>query len=101
MLSSYTWSPSIDDSSDLQSPLEPQDSRFPNLERANSVNDQRHRWGTSAGFQSTGAKSGDGFFKHFLGGFTHVPIIEMASDLPLNLFSGLHHRTHPVNPLPL
>jgi len=30
---------------DLQSTLEPQDSRFPFLERANSDNDQRHRWG--------------------------------------------------------
>jgi len=28
---SYTWSHAIDDSTDLQSPLEPQDSRFPNL----------------------------------------------------------------------
>src|SRR2546430_5646479 len=33
LLSSYTYSHSIDDSTDLQSPLEPQDSRFPKLER--------------------------------------------------------------------
>ena len=66
LLSSYTYSHSIDDSTDLQSPLEPQDSRFPRLERANSVNDQRHRWVTSAVFQSLGAKSGDGFFKKTL-----------------------------------
>jgi len=39
MLSSYTWSHSIDNGTDLQSTLEPQDSRFANLERANSVND--------------------------------------------------------------
>src|SRR5216683_2608628 len=32
LLSSYTWYHSIDDSTDLQSPLEPQDSSFPNLE---------------------------------------------------------------------
>ncbi len=92
MLSSYTWSHSIDDSSDLQSPLEPQDSRFPNLERANSVNDQRHRWVTSAVFQSTGAKSGDGFFKHFLGSFTLAPIIELASGRPFNVISGTDLR---------
>src|SRR5216683_2346626 len=34
LLSSYTWYHSIDDSTDLQSPLEPQDSSFPNLERS-------------------------------------------------------------------
>src|SRR5258706_6336303 len=75
MLSSYTYSHSIDDSTDLQSPLEPQDSRFPFLERSNSVNDQRHRWVTSAVFQSPQGKGGDGFAKRFLGGFTVAPII--------------------------
>src|SRR5271168_347180 len=58
-LSSYTWSHSIDDSADLQSTLEPADSRFPNLERSNSDNDQRHRWVTSAVFQSSPAKGGE------------------------------------------
>ncbi len=49
-LSSYTWSHAIDDSTDLQTLLEPQDSRKPNLERGNSSFDQRHRWVTSAVF---------------------------------------------------
>src|SRR4029077_3415184 len=40
LLSSYTWSHSIDNGTDLQSTLEPQDSRFPFLEKSNSVNDQ-------------------------------------------------------------
>ena len=88
LLSSYTYSHSIDDSTDLQSPLEPQDSRFPRLERANSVNDQRHRWVTSAVFQSLGAKSGDGFFKKFLGDFTLSPIIEFSSGRPFNVITG-------------
>ncbi len=74
LLSSYTWSHSIDDSTDLQSPLEPQDSRFPNLERSNSVNDQRHRWVNSAIFQAAGAKSGDGFLKHLIADFTLSPM---------------------------
>ena len=88
LLSSYTFSHSLDDSTDLQSPLEPQDSRFPNLERANSVNDQRHRWVTSAVFQSGSAKSGDGFFQHFIGDFTLSPIVEFSSGRPFNVISA-------------
>jgi hypothetical protein len=92
MLSSYTWSHSMDDSSDLQSPLEPQDSRFPNLELSNSVNDQRHRWVTSAVYQSPAGKSGDGFFKHFFGNFTLAPIIELSSGRPFNVITGTDLR---------
>jgi hypothetical protein len=92
MLSSYTWSHSIDDSTDLQSPLEPQDSRFPQLERSNSVNDQRHRWVTSAVFQSGGAKSGDGFFKHLVANFTLSPIVEFSSGRPFNVITGKDTR---------
>jgi len=92
LLSSYTWSHSMDDSTDLQSTLEPQDSRFPFLERANSDNDQRHRWVTSAVFQSPSAKSGDGFFKHFLGDFTISPLIELASGRPYNILTDVDTR---------
>ena len=92
ILSSYTWSHSIDDSTDLQSPLEPQDSRFPNLERSNSVNDQRHRWVTSAVMHSESAKSGDGFFKHLIGDFTLSPIIEFSSGRPFNVITGTDTR---------
>ena len=88
LLSSYTFSHSIDDSTDLQSPLEPQDSRFPKLERANSVNDQRHRWVTSAVLQSPSGKSGDGFFKRFFGDFTLSPIVEFSSGRPFNVITG-------------
>jgi hypothetical protein len=92
LLTSYTYSHSIDDSTDLQSTLEPQDSRFPKLERANSVNDQRHRWVTSAIFQSPSAKSGDGFFKHFFGDFTLSPIVEFSSGRPFNVITATDSR---------
>jgi hypothetical protein len=92
MLSSYTYSHSIDNSTDLQSPLEPQDSRFPFLERSNSVNDQRHRWVTSAVFQNPSGKRSDGFAKQFLGGFTVAPIIEVASGRPYNIITGTDTR---------
>ena len=92
LLSSYTYSHSIDDATDLQSPLEPQDSRFLNLERSNSVNDQRHRWVNSAVFQSAGAKSGDSFFKHLVADFTLSPIIEYSSGRPFNVITGENTR---------
>ena len=88
LLSSYTWSHSIDDSTDLQSPLEPQDSRFPFLERSNSVNDQRHRWVTSAVFQTAAPRSGDNFAHQFLGGITIAPIVELSSGRPYNIITG-------------
>lgn len=88
IFSSYTWSHSIDDGTDLQSPLEPQDSRFPFLERSNSVNDQRHRWVTSAVFSSGAAKSGDSAWRHFMGGFTVAPIIDVSSGRPFNIITS-------------
>jgi len=92
LLSSYTWSHSIDDGTDLQSTLEPQDSRFPFLERSNSVNDQRHRWVTSAVFQTAQANSGDSMWKHFMGGFTLAPIIDVSSGRPFNVITGTDTR---------
>jgi hypothetical protein len=92
LLSSYTYSHSIDDSTDLQTLLEPQDSRFPNVERANSDNDQRHRWVNSAVFQSPSAKQGDGAWKHFIGDFTLAPIIEASSGRPYTLILGTDFR---------
>ena len=92
LLSSYTWSHSIDTGTDLQSTLEPQDSRFANLEKSNSVNDQRHRWVTSAVFQSASGKIGDSAWKHFIGNFTLAPIIELSSGRPFNVITGTDTR---------
>jgi hypothetical protein len=88
LLSSFTWSHSIDDSTDLQSTLEPQDSRFPGLERANSVNDQRLRWVTSGVFQSSPHKSGESFWNSFLSDFTLAPLVELSSGRPFNVITG-------------
>jgi hypothetical protein len=92
LLSSYTWSHTIDDSTDLQSPLEPQDSRFPFYERSNSDFDQRHRWVTSAVFQSPGAHSGDSTWKHVIADFTVAPIIEVSAGRPYTVITGTDYR---------
>ena len=92
LLSSYTWSHSIDDSTDLQSTLEPQDSRFPALERGDSVNDQRHRWVTSGVFQSSPHKSGESHWNSFLSNFTLAPLVEFSSGRPFNVITGTDPR---------
>src|SRR5437588_1148681 len=87
-LASYTWSHSIDDSSDLQTLLLPQDNRNFAAERANSLFDQRHRFVFSAIFASPqGWRSGDGLHK-FLADFSLAPIFEMSSGRPFNILSN-------------
>ncbi len=87
-LASYTWSHSIDDSSDLQTLLLPQDNRNFRAERANSLFDQRHRFVFSALFASPETwRSGDGFHK-FLADFTLAPIVEISSGRPFNILSN-------------
>jgi hypothetical protein len=92
LLSSYTWSHTIDDSTDLQSPLEPQDSRFPFYERGNSDFDQRHRWVTSGVFQAPGGHSGDTAWKRVVADFTVAPIIELSSGRPYTVITGTDYR---------
>jgi hypothetical protein len=87
-LSSYTWSHSIDDSTDLQSPLAPQDNRNPRFERGNSTFDQRHRWVTSAVLESPYKHTDDGAWRKFLADFTIAPIFEVASGRPFNILTG-------------
>jgi hypothetical protein len=88
LLSSYTWSHSIDNGTDLQSTLEPADSRFPQFERSNSVNDQRHRWVTSGVFQTSPHVAGESFGKNFLSNFSFAPLIEVSSGRPFNLITS-------------
>ena len=85
-MASYTWAHTIDDSTDLQSPLSPQDNYDPAAERSNSVFDQRHRFVFSGVYQS--GKLGSGFVSQFFSNWTVAPIIEVASGRPFNIISG-------------
>jgi hypothetical protein len=84
---SYTFSHAIDDSTDLQSPLAPQDSFFPSLERSNSLFDQRHRFVFSGTYQ-TGKLGGDNLASKLFSNWTFAPIIEVASGRPFNILTG-------------
>jgi hypothetical protein len=86
-LASYTWSHAIDDSTDLQSTLTPQDSYFPGTDRATSLFDQRHRFVLSGVYQ-TGRLSGSGVMSKFFSNWTFAPQIEFSSGRPFNILTG-------------
>ncbi len=87
-LSSYTWSHAIDDSTDLQSLLSPQNNRRPHLERSDSTFDQRHRWITSAVFESPFQRTDAGWQRKLLAGFVIAPILEFSSGRPYTVLTG-------------
>ncbi len=87
-LASYTWSHAIDDATDLQATLTPQDSFFPNADRSTSTFDQRHRFVFSGVYQS-GKLSGDGVTSKFFSNWTLAPLIELASGRPFNIVTGV------------
>ncbi len=87
-LASYTWSHSIDDSSDLQTLLLPQDNRNFRAERADSLFDQRHRFVFSGVVTSPASwRTGSGF-QRFLADFVVAPIFEISSGRPFNILSN-------------
>ena len=86
MLASYTWSHSIDDSTDLQSTLTPQDSFYPGLDRSSSLFDQRHRFVFSAVYQT--GHLGGGFGRKLISDWTFAPIVEVNSGRPFNIITG-------------
>jgi hypothetical protein len=86
-LASYTWSHSIDDSTDLQSTLTPQDSYYPGLDRSTSLFDQRQRFVFSGVYQS-GKLSGSSFNSKVFSDWTFAPLIEIASGRPFNIITG-------------
>jgi hypothetical protein len=83
---SYTWSHAIDDSTDLQSTLTPQDSYYPGLDRSTSLFDQRHRFVFSGVYQ-TGTLSG-GFAAKVFSNWTFAPLVEFGSGRPYNIITG-------------
>jgi hypothetical protein len=85
-LASYTYSHAIDDSTDLQSTLTPQDSYYPGLDRSTSLFDQRNRFVFSGVYQS--GKIGSGTRGKLLSDWTFAPIIDIASGRPFNIITG-------------
>ena len=86
-LASYTWSHAIDDSSDLQTLLKPQDNTNFGAERSDSLFDQRHRFVFSGVVSSPESWRSNGGFKSFLADFTVAPIIEFSSGRPFNIIA--------------
>jgi hypothetical protein len=86
-LASYTWSHAIDDSTDLQSTLTPQDSYYPSADRSTSTFDQRHRFVFSGVYQ-TGRIGGNGLAGKLFSNWTFAPLIEFGSGRPFNIITG-------------
>ncbi len=88
-LASYTLSHSIDDSSDLQTLLLPQDNRNFRAERSDSLFDQRHRFVFSAVLAApTSFRGSDSFTRRVLADFTLAPIFEISSGRPFNILTN-------------
>ena len=96
-VASYTWSHTIDDSSDLQTLLIPQDNRDLKAERSNSLFDQRHRFVFSGLLSSPPAWRSAGGFSRVLADFSVAPIIEVSSGRPFNILSGVDTNADQTN----
>ena len=86
-LASYTLSHAIDDSTDLQSTLTPQDSYYPAADRSTSLFDQRNRFVFSGVYQS-GKLGGSGFVEKVFSYWTIAPIVDFSSGRPFNIITG-------------
>jgi hypothetical protein len=87
-LASYTWSHAIDDSTDLESPLSPQDNYNPSADRSNSLFDQRHRFVLSGVYKSGSVFKSNRFAHAVFSDWTVAPIIELSSGRPFNIVVG-------------
>ncbi len=89
-LATYTWSHSIDDSSDLQTLLIPQDVNRFFLEKADSLFDQRHRFVFSGVIASPVSwRNANGWGKRLMADFTVAPIVEISSGRPFNIITNV------------
>jgi hypothetical protein len=89
-LASLTWAHSIDDSSDLQTLLKPQNNLDFRAERADSLFDQRLRYVFSAIVTSPGKwRNSDSGMHRFLADFTIAPIFEIGTGRPFNIITGV------------
>jgi hypothetical protein len=87
LFATYTWAHAIDDSSDLQTLLKPQDNTNFRAERSDSLFDQRHRFVFSGTFGAPSAWKDASGFKKFLHGFSLAPIVEISSGRPFNILA--------------
>ena len=87
-LASYTWSHSIDDSSDLQTLLISQDVNNFRAERADSLFDQRHRFVFSGLIASPTEWRTGSLWQKLLADFTVAPILEISSGRPFNIITN-------------
>jgi hypothetical protein len=88
-LASYTLSHSIDDSSDLQTLLKPQDNRNFRAERSDSLFDQRHRFVFSGvAMAPPGWRNSSSFASRFFSDFVIAPILEISSGRPFNIITA-------------
>ena len=86
-LATYTWSHTIDDSSDLQTLLKPQNNDNLRNERANSLFDQRHRFVFSGVISAPDDWRSEGGYRRWLQGFSIAPIVEFGSGRPFNILA--------------
>jgi Carboxypeptidase regulatory-like domain/TonB dependent receptor len=87
LFATYTWSHSIDSSSDLQTLLKPQDNTNFKAETSDSLFDQRHRFVFSGFFSAPESWKGGSGFQKFMHGFTVAPIVEISSGRPFNIIA--------------
>jgi len=85
---SYTWSHAIDDSTDLQTLLNPANNRRPDLERGNSAFDIRHRFVFSGVFQSPYRMQDEGGWKKLFADWVFAPIVELSAGRPFSVLAG-------------
>ncbi len=84
---SYSYSKTIDDATDLQTLLQPQNNSRPGDERSISLLDQRHKFVISGVIKTPFKQSAQGLRK-LLAETTLSPIIELSAGRPFNILSG-------------